>query len=255
MLYPPNKQCLALSCLHTLKGMHMMHAQQWECILYTVSNGPLPVYSVHLACKDMSFWVPQLLEFWLMTAWWQLVSSTTITTTRSSRVSTHTTKESPISFKSVNINLSNGKSLRCGWVWWITGKFAFVNCCLLLIWFVKRHLHQRVLISTTCQWQRPMNPHTTGPLDSHFPLTIFGQHSYFIAYLRMWLSGMSTSLSSTLGTRRIGSLNFSKDTMNACILRASQSLHIFVTSVPTGFMILMAKVRHIKLPNMNSFLF
>ena len=31
----------------------MMRAQQRQCVLYTVSDGPLPVYSVHLSCEGM----------------------------------------------------------------------------------------------------------------------------------------------------------------------------------------------------------
>ncbi|KAG9316081.1 hypothetical protein JVU11DRAFT_3752 [Chiua virens] len=46
-LYPPSQYCLTLSCPRTLKGMCMMHAQQWQ------ADGPLPVYSVHLSCEGM----------------------------------------------------------------------------------------------------------------------------------------------------------------------------------------------------------
>ncbi|KAN0096936.1 hypothetical protein V8E55_001382 [Tylopilus felleus] len=50
-LYPPVQYCSMSSCPRTLKGMRMMHAEQWQCVLYTVSDGPLPVYSVHLSCE------------------------------------------------------------------------------------------------------------------------------------------------------------------------------------------------------------
>ena len=32
----------------------MMHAEQHQCILYTVTDGPLPIYSVHLSCEGKS---------------------------------------------------------------------------------------------------------------------------------------------------------------------------------------------------------
>lgn len=31
--------------------MRMMHAEQRQCVLYTVADGPLPVYSIHLFCE------------------------------------------------------------------------------------------------------------------------------------------------------------------------------------------------------------
>lgn len=34
--------------------MRMMHAEQRQCVLYTVADGPLPVYSVHLSCEGRS---------------------------------------------------------------------------------------------------------------------------------------------------------------------------------------------------------
>lgn len=52
-LYLPDQHCPVSSCPCTLKGMHMMCAQQWQCVLYTLSNGPLPVYSIHLSCEGI----------------------------------------------------------------------------------------------------------------------------------------------------------------------------------------------------------
>ncbi|KAF8545563.1 hypothetical protein OG21DRAFT_1429077 [Imleria badia] len=49
-LYPPDQFCSTTLCPRTLQGMWMMHAEQRQCILYTVSDGPLPVYSIHLYC-------------------------------------------------------------------------------------------------------------------------------------------------------------------------------------------------------------
>lgn len=34
--------------------MRMMHTEQRQCVLYTVADGPLPVYSVHLSCEGVS---------------------------------------------------------------------------------------------------------------------------------------------------------------------------------------------------------
>ena len=31
----------------------MMHAEQCQCVLYTLSDSPLPVYSVHLSCEGI----------------------------------------------------------------------------------------------------------------------------------------------------------------------------------------------------------
>ncbi|KAF8122966.1 hypothetical protein EV363DRAFT_1549749, partial [Boletus edulis] len=50
-LYPPTQHCPVPSCSRTLKGMRMMRAQQRQCVLYTVSDGPLPIYTVHLSCE------------------------------------------------------------------------------------------------------------------------------------------------------------------------------------------------------------
>ncbi|KAF8547820.1 hypothetical protein OG21DRAFT_1599609 [Imleria badia] len=50
-VYPPDQTCTTPTCPRTLKGMRMMHAEQRQCVLYTLAHGALPVYSIHLSCE------------------------------------------------------------------------------------------------------------------------------------------------------------------------------------------------------------
>jgi hypothetical protein len=50
-LYPPDQFCTATGCPRTSKGMRMMHAEQRQGVLYTSSEGPVPVHSIHLSCE------------------------------------------------------------------------------------------------------------------------------------------------------------------------------------------------------------
>ncbi|KAG9314694.1 hypothetical protein JVU11DRAFT_5501 [Chiua virens] len=50
-LYPPSQVCSTPTCRHSLKGHRMMRAEQRRCVLYTLADGAIPVYSVHLMCE------------------------------------------------------------------------------------------------------------------------------------------------------------------------------------------------------------
>ena len=54
-LYPLNHFCWTPNCPQTLKGMCIIHAEQWQCMLYTVSDGPLPVYLGLLKFSSVQF--------------------------------------------------------------------------------------------------------------------------------------------------------------------------------------------------------
>jgi hypothetical protein len=50
-IYPPMKMCTALGCSRTEKGLALSKAEQREDLLFTLSEGTVPVYNIHLYCQ------------------------------------------------------------------------------------------------------------------------------------------------------------------------------------------------------------
>ena len=53
-IYPVQHNCLNPDCPRNKKGLTLKKAEQRQAILYTLDNGPLPVWSVHLYCESLS---------------------------------------------------------------------------------------------------------------------------------------------------------------------------------------------------------
>ncbi|KAF6764086.1 hypothetical protein DFP72DRAFT_999160 [Ephemerocybe angulata] len=51
-LWPPSQYCTNRACIRTRNGRKMQVAEQRQGVLYTQSHGPVPVYVVHLKCKE-----------------------------------------------------------------------------------------------------------------------------------------------------------------------------------------------------------
>ncbi|KAG9317734.1 hypothetical protein JVU11DRAFT_1951 [Chiua virens] len=49
--YPPTQFCSTPTCQRTLKNLRMIRAEQRWCVLYTLADGAIPVYAVHLMCE------------------------------------------------------------------------------------------------------------------------------------------------------------------------------------------------------------
>lgn len=52
-IYPEQRYCLNPDCQRTQKGLSLKKAEQRQAVLYTLDNGPLPVWSVHLYCESL----------------------------------------------------------------------------------------------------------------------------------------------------------------------------------------------------------
>ncbi|KAF8886257.1 hypothetical protein CPB84DRAFT_1685162 [Gymnopilus junonius] len=50
-IYPSQSHCLNPDCQRNQKGLALKKAEQRQAVLYTLDNGPLPVWSVHLYCE------------------------------------------------------------------------------------------------------------------------------------------------------------------------------------------------------------
>ncbi|KAF8968974.1 hypothetical protein BDZ97DRAFT_1654410 [Flammula alnicola] len=50
-IYPAQSHCINLDCQRTQKGLALKKTEQRQAVLYTLDNGPLPVWSVHLYCE------------------------------------------------------------------------------------------------------------------------------------------------------------------------------------------------------------
>ncbi|KAF8890918.1 hypothetical protein BD779DRAFT_1610685 [Infundibulicybe gibba] len=51
-LYPPQHTCTNTSCSRNMKGQLLTKAEQRQVVLYTLSDGAIPAYSVHLYCES-----------------------------------------------------------------------------------------------------------------------------------------------------------------------------------------------------------
>jgi hypothetical protein len=50
-LYPPSHLCLKPDCVRMKKGLLLKKAEARQAVLYTLSNGARPAYSLHLYCE------------------------------------------------------------------------------------------------------------------------------------------------------------------------------------------------------------
>jgi hypothetical protein len=50
-LYPPSHTCRKPHCSRTSKGLLLTKAEAQQCVLYTLDQGLIPVYSVQLYCE------------------------------------------------------------------------------------------------------------------------------------------------------------------------------------------------------------
>jgi hypothetical protein len=49
--------CTNNSCIHTERGLRLIKAEPRQAVLYTLGEGPLPVWTVHLYCGGQEYYI------------------------------------------------------------------------------------------------------------------------------------------------------------------------------------------------------
>jgi hypothetical protein len=56
-IYPPQHMCTNNSCIRTERGLRLSKAEPRQAVLYTLGEGPLPVWTVHLYCGGQEYYI------------------------------------------------------------------------------------------------------------------------------------------------------------------------------------------------------
>ena len=147
MIFPPSHLCMNKSC-ERFQRLMLKKSEARRAVLFTINNGPIPVWNLHLYCERMQsylilyfFWMLADLDI-LLFKFYQAARLTTTTIFVSMRVDVFITMKFLIYYRLASINLPNRSSSICGF-WW---------CCFLGLQPRTAHgFTTWVLLASSCQ--------------------------------------------------------------------------------------------------------